>query len=257
MGTFTVTAVQYNIAWEDKQANFRKIEKLIRHIGQTDIIVLPEMFSTGFSMNVSGMAEPMDGPTVQWMQKTAAEKNAAVCGSIIVKENNCFYNRLLFVLPEGTVNKYDKRHLFTMGAEQKNYSPGTERVIVTFRGIRIILLTCYDLRFPVWSRNRNDYDLMAYVANWPAPRHKVWKTLLRARAIENQSYLVAANRTGTDANGIVYRGGSYTIDAKGKITRRLPKNAEGFITEKFSMDSLIKFRQKFPVLADADPHIVS
>ncbi|MDX9880609.1 MAG: amidohydrolase [Prolixibacteraceae bacterium] len=252
MNNFNVTIVQYNIEWENKQANFRKIEKLASRIDTTDLIVLPEMFSTGFSMNVSEMAEKMSGLSVNWMKQFSVEKNAAVCGSLIIEENGKYYNRLLFVQPDGQVFWYDKRHLFTMGDEQTYYSPGNERLIVEFRGFRILPLICYDLRFPVWSRNQNDFDLMVYVANWPAPRRKAWNTLLKARAIENQSYLIAANRTGTDANGIKYSGGSYAIDAKGKITRELEKNEENIISEKFSIGSLQKFRQKFPVLNDTD-----
>ena len=252
MTTIKVSIVQYNIEWENKQANFRKIEKLANQIDTTDLIVLPEMFSTGFSMNVSGMAEKMNGLSVNWMKQFSVEKNAAVCGSLIIEEDRKYYNRLLFVQPDGQIHRYDKRHLFSMGDEQKHYSPGNKRLIVDFRGFRILPLICYDLRFPVWSRNQNDFDLMIYVANWPTPRRKAWKTLLKARAIENQSYLVAANRTGTDANGINYSGDSYTIDGKGKITRKLEKSEEGAISEKFSLESLQKFRQKFSVLNDAD-----
>ncbi len=252
MKNLTTSIVQYNIAWEDKQANFRKIEKLVDQIDTSDLIVLPEMFSTGFSMNVSGLAEKMNGLSVNWMKRLSAQKNAAICGSLIIEEARIYYNRLLFVQPDGQVFWYDKRHLFTMGNEQNYYTSGNQRLIVEFRGFRILPLICYDLRFPVWSRNRNDFDLMVYVANWPTPRRKVWKTLLKARAIENQSYLVAANRTGTDANGINYSGGSYTIDAKGKITRQLAKNEEGILSEKFSLESLQRFRQKFSVLNDAD-----
>lgn len=252
MTNLTISLVQYDITWEDKYANRRKIENLIQQIESTDMIVLPEMFSTGFSMNVESMAEQVDGQTVVWLKKIAKEKDVAICGSIIIQENNQYFNRLLFVEPDGKINSYDKRHLFTMGNEQKYYTPGEKQLIVEFKGFRILPLVCYDLRFPVWSRNRGNFDLMIYVANWPAPRQKAWKTLLRARAIENQSYLVAVNRTGTDVNGIVYVGGSYTIDAKGKIIQQLSKNEEGIITEKYSLESLQRFRKHFPVLDDAD-----
>jgi len=252
MTNLTISLVQYDITWEDKYVNRRKIENLIQQIESTDMIVLPEMFSTGFSMNVESMAEPMDGQTVVWLKKIAKEKDVVICGSIIIQENNQYFNRLLFVRPDGKINSYDKRHLFTMGNEQKYYTPGEKQLIVEFKGFRILPLVCYDLRFPVWSRNRGNFDLMIYVANWPAPRQKAWKTLLRARAIENQSYLVAVNRTGTDVNGIVYVGGSYTIDAKGKIIQQLSKNEEGIITEKYSLESLQRFRKHFPVLDDAD-----
>lgn len=252
MANLTISLVQYDIAWEDKYANFRKIENLIQQIESTEMIVLPEMFSTGFSMNVALMAEPMDGQTVEWLKKIARDKDVAICGSIIIQENNQYFNRLLFVQPDGKINSYDKRHLFTMGNEQKYYTPGEKQLIVEFKGFRILPLVCYDLRFPVWSRNSGNFDLMIYVANWPSTRRKSWKTLLRARAIENQSYLVAVNRIGVDANGIVYNGDSYTIDAKGKIIQKLPKNKEGVITEKYSLESLQKFRRNFPVLGDAD-----
>lgn len=252
MPSLNVAVVQYSIEWENKTANFRKIEKFCDQKEALDLIVLPEMFSTGFSMNVSSLAEEMDGQTVKWMQQLAGNKNAAVCGSAIIRENNLFFNRFLFVHPDGKVEKYDKHHLFTMGEEQHYYFPGNKKIIIAYKGFRILPLICYDLRFPVWSRNRNDYDLMIYVANWPAPRYSAWKALLRARAIENQSFVVAANRTGTDANGIKYCGGSFIIDAKGKIIQKLPKNWEGVIAEKYNLDSLMKFREKFPVLKDAD-----
>ncbi len=252
MTNLIISIVQYNIAWEDKQANFKKIEKLIRQDKSTDLFVLPEMFSTGFSMNTLSMAEETGGPTVKWMQKIAKEKEAAVCGSIMIKEKGSCFNRLVFVHPEGNIEKYDKRHLFTMGNEQKYYSPGNERLLINYKGFRILPLICYDLRFPVWSRSRNDFDLMIYVANWPAPRRKAWKVLLRARAIENQAYLVAANRTGTDSNRLRYSGDSFAIDAKGKIIQKLNQNQEGILTEKISLESLQKFRRKFPALNDAD-----
>ena len=252
MTNLSVSILQYNIVWEDKQANFHKIGNLIQQIDSSDLLILPEMFSTGFSMNVSAMAEPMDGYSVEWMQNQAMTQNIALCGSLIIRENDNYFNRLVFVFPDGSLIKYDKRHLFTMGDENRSYSSGNDRLIVEYKGFRILPLICYDLRFPVWSRNRQDFDLMVYVANWPAPRRKAWKTLLKARAIENQSYLVAANRTGTDANGIVYCGDSFSIDAKGKITGRLQKNEEGIITEKFSLESLHRFRRNFPVLDDTD-----
>lgn len=253
MTNLTISLIQYDIIWEDKLANFKKIGLLLEKIiGSSDIIVLPEMFSTGFSMNVSSLAESMDGQTVSWMKKIAKEKNQAICGSLIIQENGCFFNRLLFVQPDGQMDSYDKRHLFTMGNEQKYYSRGEKLMIVEYKGFRILPLVCYDLRFPVWSRNTDNFDLMIYVANWPAPRQKAWETLLKARAIENQSYLVGVNRIGTDANGINYSGGSYAIDAKGKIIQRLSKNEEGVITEKYSLESLQRFRKHFPVLDDAD-----
>lgn len=248
----TISAIQADLVWENKAANLQKFEALAETIPFTDLIVLPEMFSTGFSMNGSILAETMDGITVEWMKKLAAKKNAAICGSVIIANQGHFFNRFIFAEPNGKLSHYDKRHLFTMGNESDFYTAGNQRIIISYRGFRILPLICYDLRFPVWSRNQNDYDLLIYTANWPAPRRHAWKTLLQARAIENQSYLIAVNRTGEDANGIRYCGDSLIIDAKGKITAQLPDNHEGVITETFSLESLQQFRKKFPVLNDAD-----
>lgn len=247
-----LSAIQTNLVWENKQANLNKFALFAKNMEDTDIIVLPEMFSTGFSMNVSAMAEPMNGPTISWMCELASKKNAAVCGSIIISEAGHFYNRFIFAEPDGNLNWYNKRHLFTMGNESEYYTHGAQRQIIQFRGFLILLLICYDLRFPVWSRNCNDFDLIIYTANWPAPRRHAWLTLLQARAIENQSYVFAVNRTGEDANGVRYSGNSLAIDAKGKITAQLPDNTEGIVSEVFSLESLVQFRRKFPALNDAD-----
>lgn len=247
-----IALLQYDIEWENKQANIDKIEQMVSGTEGADLIVLPEMFTTGFSMNISDCAEKMDGQTVVWMKQFAQNRNVAICGSIIIEENGVFYNRLIFVKPDGRIYEYDKRHLFTMGNEQNYYTPGNQRKIIEYKGFRILPLICYDLRFPVWSRNQNEYDLMIYVANWPAPRRAVWNTLLQARAIENQAYVTAVNCIGTDANQINYKGDSCFVDAKGKVTQTLPINTEGVLVEVFSLDSLRKFREKFPVLNDAD-----
>jgi predicted amidohydrolase len=193
----------------------------------------------------------MNGTTVAWMKKQALKYNIAICGSTIISEKEEIYNRFLFVTPDATAY-YDKRHLFAMGGEQACYNSGNSQVVVNFRGWRIMLLICYDLRFPVWSRNKNNYDLVIYVANWPASRRKVWDTLLKARAIENQCYVAGCNRVGTDDRNIVYNGGSKIVDERGELINEDADNAQGIIHSKISLDRLHKFRDDFPVWKDAD-----
>lgn len=209
--------LQANLEWENIERNVSLFEKKIKDLPQeVDIIILPEMFSTGFSMNAKNLAEPVDGPTLQWMKKMAAEKDAAVTGSLIISENGNFYNRLYFVHPDGTSQKYDKRHTFTLAKENETYASGKERLIVKYRGWKICPLVCYDLRFPVWARNTEDYDLLIYVANWPAARVAAWDTLLKARAIENMSYCIGLNRVGRDGSDLNYVGHSAVYDCLGK-----------------------------------------
>jgi predicted amidohydrolase len=247
-----LTVLQADPVWERPSENLALFSKLISNLGPTDLILLPEMFSTGFSMSPYSLAEPLAGPAVTWMKEQAAHTNAAIAGSIILKDKGNYYNSLLFVMPDARVFRYDKRHLFRMAGEEQAYTPGTSRCIVEYLGWRICPLICYDLRFPVWSRNRNDYDLLVYHANWPAARNEVWETLLKARALENQAYVAGINRCGTDGNGIGYIGNSMILNAKAEIQAHAG-NASGIALQSaLSAEKLIQFREKFPVLKDAD-----
>ncbi len=252
-----VSVFQLDLVWENAEANRSKIDEwLLKINGKADVVFLPEMFATGFSMNAAAFAEPMDGETIGWMKAKCAEHQVALCGSLMVKENGQYFNRLVFVEPSGTVHYYDKRHLFSMGLENQHYSKGTKRLIVEYKGWRICPLVCYDLRFPVWSRNRNEYDILLYVANWPQSRAEVWKTLLKARAIENQSYVAGVNRIGVDGNLIAYSGNSQLIDPKGNVISGIADHHKGIITAGFSYSELQKFRTDFPVLNDADTFVI-
>lgn len=250
MNNLQISIIQPGLAWESRDANLNHIASLISGIEETSLVILPEMFATGFTMNAEQFAEAMDGPTLSWMKEKAAEKEAAIAGSIIAKEGAVFFNRLLWVTPGGEVQWYDKRHLFTMGGENLHYSPGNKRLIVDYKGWRICPLICYDLRFPVWSRNKGDYDLLIYVANWPSARQHVWENLLVARAIENQAYVAGVNRVGSDAGGIGYEGGSAVVDAKGGAT--FLGSSEQVKTFTVSLSELHRFREEFPVLNDRD-----
>ncbi|MCB0641885.1 MAG: amidohydrolase, partial [Phaeodactylibacter sp.] len=219
--------------------------------GKTDLIVLPEMFTTGFSMRSEDLAEPMDGPTVRWMQDQAEKLGAVLCGSFIAEERALYYNRLVWMRPDGQYFTYDKRHLFTLADEQDYFTPGSERLLVEWKGWTICPLICYDLRFPVWSRNNGNIDLLLYVANWPSKRRHAWKTLLRARAIENQCYTVGVNRIGTDANEHPYAGDSSCIDFAGEILYQAAQ-VEQVCQMELSHDAQESFRARFPFLRDAD-----
>ena len=210
-----VTILQRDITWANPAANRERCDEAINRNAGADIYVLPEMFSTGFCTHPDGIAEPADSDTLQWMKDKAKETNAAIAGSVAVTENSKFYNRFYFVYPDGKVQHYDKHHLFTYGGEHLRFTAGTERVVVEFRGVRILLEICYDLRFPVWARNHGDYDMILYVASWPTPRVEAWSALLKARAIENQCYVAGVNRVGTDPS-CQYCGGSVVIDPYGK-----------------------------------------
>ncbi len=246
-----ITTVQCDIEWMQKEKNLGRLSRLIDDCEATDIIVLPEMFATGFCMDSSKIAESVGGEVQQWMLAEARKHNAAVVGSVATQENGNYYNRLLFVEPDGTVTAYDKRHLFTYSGENKNYSAGEERIVAEFRGARILLQVCYDLRFPVWSRNQNDYDVAIYVASWPTSRIAVWDTLLKARAIENQCFVVGVNRVGTDP-ACEYPGHSTIIHPYGKAITIHPESEESCITTEIDMENLFVFRDKFPVLHDSD-----
>ena len=250
-----IAVFQLDLVWENPEANRAKIDELLLNTNtNTDIVFLPEMFTTGFSMNVSELAETMDGETVQWMKKRSSKHQLALCGSLIIEETGQFYNRLLFVEPSGEIHFYNKRHLFTMSNEESHFQKGTERLIVHYKGWRICPLICYDLRFPVWSRNRNEYDLLVYSANWPRNRNEVWNTLLKARAIENQSYVVGVNRVGIDGSEIDYSGSSQVLNPKGEHLVKSLSDTEEVLIASLSFQEMADFRSKFPVLNDADDY---
>lgn len=251
MQDLTVTLLQCQLAWEKPADNRRQFEQLIVEASpDTDLIVLPEMFTTGFSMNALANAEAPGGDTENWLRGLATARDCAITGSIAVRENGAVFNRLLFATPTGVI-VYDKRHLFRMAGEHKRYSAGSERVIVEWRDWRIKPEVCYDLRFPVFSRNREDYDALIYVANWPAARSSHWRALLVARAIENQACVVGVNRIGSDANGLDYSGDSLAIDARGEVLADLGDRPE-VCSVVFSADALLDYRKAFPCHMDAD-----
>ena len=259
MNILRTTLVQTDLYWQDIDANLAMLEEKIWQIDEdTDLIILPEMFNTGFSMNAEKFAEPMNFNTFKWMNQMAKQKNAAICGSYIVKESTNYYNRLYFIDPEGSFDFYDKRHLFRMGEEHLTYSEGKKRMIREFRGFRIMPLVCYDLRFPVWIKNQYDkdadaleYDVLVFVANWPAPRTNVWDTLLKARALENQCYSIGVNRTGKDGEGIEYSGNSVIYDYKG-LSLNDVSTEPSIQTVELNLEELKAFRKKFPVYLDWD-----
>jgi omega-amidase len=248
-----VTIIQTALHWQDADANRQMFsEKLAATQPATDLIVLPEMFTTGFSMGASELAEDADGPTLQWMKEEAAKYDAVLTGSVIVKEGESYYNRLYWVRPDGTYEHYNKRHLFRMAKEHHTYTAGKEKLLVELKGWNICPLVCYDLRFPVWSRNtQSQYDLLLYVANWPKPRANAWSTLLQARAIENLSYVVGVNRVGSDGNRNPYSGDSAVIHPKGYHLLETHE-VEGVHTITLSKQELTDFREAFPAHLDAD-----
>ncbi len=252
MQDLRVTLVQSHLHWEDAAENRALFTAKFKDLrGTTDLVVLPEMFTTGFTMRSRELAEGMDGRTVAWMHEQAHAIDAALYGSVIIREGDHCYNRGLFVTPDGTVTTYDKRHLFRFAKETDHYTAGTERVVVEWRGWRILLQICFDLRFPVFARNRGDYDAILYVANWPEVRRYPWSHLLIARAIENQCHVVGVNRVGQDGNGHLYSGDSAAIDPRGAVTGLAP-GAEGMLTTVFDRVALEHFRAKFPVAMEAD-----
>ncbi len=249
----TIAALQVDLLWENIVGNQTKFGNLIEDLDtNVDLVILPEMFTSGFTMNPEKVAEPMNGSTIAWMQASAAKQNISIMGSFIVKEDNNFFNRMVFVDSAGGIQFYDKRHLFRMGNEHNYYSSGDQRKVFTYKGWRILPQVCYDLRFPVWSRYRNDYDLMVYVASWPESRRNIWNVLLQARAIENQAYLVGVNRVGVDGTGLSYSGDSVILDPKGMVIAGAKRGAESTLVETLSLDELSAFRAKFPAWMDAD-----
>ncbi|CAG5071700.1 Omega-amidase YafV [Dyadobacter sp. CECT 9623] len=248
-----IALVQSDLYWEDVTANLSSLEEKIAGIGEAvDVIVLPEMFNTGFTMN-SALAEPMNLTTTKWMKQIAAQTQALVVGSFAVSEAGHFYNRILCVRPDSTLFYSDKRHLFTLGKEHLAFQPGMKRLTVDWKGWKITPLICYDLRFPVWSRNSasDPYDLLIYVANWPSKRAHAWNTLLKARAIENQCYVAGVNRIGEDGNGLKYQGDSAALDYLGEPACMLG-DSDVIKIARFSKTDLKEYRTSFPVLADSD-----
>ena len=246
-----ITLIQTDLLWNDPVGNRARFEQKIAEAGSADLIVLPEMFSTGFCTQPRLAAEPLGGETLPWMKRIAQKTDCALAGSVAVEENGNYFNRFYFVKPDGSVFHYDKRHLFTYGGEHKEFTAGDKRVIVEYKGWRILLQICYDLRFPVWSRNRNDYDLALYTANWPTPRVDAWSALLRARAIENLCYVAGINRTGTDPN-CSYCGKSALLDFKGQTLADVEPGKEALLSAELDADALRDFRKNFPALQDAD-----
>jgi omega-amidase len=270
MSTLTITTIQTSLHWEDKSANLQMLEEKIKSIKEkTEIVVLPEMFSTGFSMKPELLAEDMEGETIHWMKRIAEEKKIILTGSVIIREGGHYYNRLVWMLPNGQHGHYDKRHLFGYADEDDHYTAGTKRLVASVKGWRINLLVCYDLRFPVWSRQTSpsdsfsegeggvatsgspEYDVLIYVANWPERRIHAWKTLLMARAIENQCYVVGVNRTGKDGKDINYSGESMVVDPMGEVlyTRKQEEHIHTITLDKTHLQTV---REKLPFLKDAD-----
>lgn len=253
MQDLRVTLVQRMLHWEDAAANRHMFgERFATLVGTTDLIVLPEMFTTGFSMQSAKLAEPMDGPTVTWMREQAQRTGAAIYGSVIIADGGRYFNRGLFVRPDGIVVHYDKRHLFRMADELHHYAVGERRVVTEWHGWRLLLQVCYDLRFPVFARNRSDYDAMLYVACWPEARRYPWSQLLIARAIENQAYVIGVNRVGMDGNGHHYTGDSVALDPKGQPIAQLTASAEEERNVVLDAATQQEFRAKFPAHLDAD-----
>jgi predicted amidohydrolase len=276
MSSLTITIIQPHLVWENKKANLELLTEKIESIKEkTEVVILPEMFSTGFSMQPKLLAEGKDGETVEWMKKIAASKKIIVTGSVIIEDPSTnaqdkpkYYNRLIWMLPNGEFGVYDKRHLFAFADEHKHYSAGNKRLIAQVKGWKINLQVCYDLRFPVWARQNpstnlspggeeqaSEYDLLVYVANWPEKRSTAWKTLLQARAIENQCYVVGVNRVGDDGNNIHYAGDSMIIDPLGEILYH-KTNEEDVFTYTLQKEKLNEVRERFPFWKDADPFII-
>ena len=267
MQFLSITTIQTNLHWEDKQANRNMLEEKILSIkDKTNIVVLPEMFTTGFSMNPSLLAEKMDGETVAWMRRLAKTKSIILVGSLIIEEDQKYYNRLIWMLPNGELGFYDKRHCFSLSGEHEHYTPGTKRLIASVGGWKVNLCICYDLRFPVWTRQviqsdpdqepAPEFDLLIYVANWPEVRSNAWKTLLHARAIENQCYVVGVNRVGSDIHDIKHSGDSMVIDPLGEVIyhKADDEHIQTIIIDKIKLNTV---REKFPFWLDGDHFLIT
>ena len=252
MEDFVIKGLNFDISWKRKNLNFQKIEEAFQD-EEADLFLLPEMFSTGFCMDAEEIAD-QNNESLNWMKDFASKKNAAICGSVSTKENGKFYNRMYFVEPNGNVQQYDKRHLFSFSGEDKIYTPGKERVVINYKGIRFLLQICYDLRFPVFSRNLSDYDVALYVANWPEKRVGAWEHLLKARAIENQSYVFGLNRIGTDGNDLFYKESSHCFFADGE---EISEKAGNIVQTKINLENLKNHREHFQFLNDRDDFTIN
>lgn len=247
-----IALIQTPLFWENPNKNRAYVNEKINSISQyVDLIVLPEMFTSGFTMNPKNVAETMQAETISWLKKLAKDKNCAITGSVVIEENKHYYNRLVFVFPSGEIQTYDKRHLFTLAGEDKVYTFGKNKLIVEYKGFKICPLICYDLRFPVFSRNVEDYDVLIYVANWPKPRVNAWDILLKARAVENMSYVIGVNRVGLDDNNLEYVGHSQAIDFLGNFIQEPQETEEIFIVE-LDKEKLLETRSKLAFLNDKD-----
>lgn len=252
-----IALIQTFLTWENPIENRSHLaQKITGFMEDVDVIVLPEMFSSGFTMNPQKVAETMQGETILWLQHMAKAKNCAIIGSLVITENDNFYNRLVFVFPTGEIQHYDKRHLFTLAGEDKVYTSGTQKLIVNYKGFKICPLVCYDLRFPVFARNVEDYDVLLYVANWPKPRINAWDILLKARAVENMCYTIGVNRIGTDANKHEYSGHSQAIDFLGNNLLE-PQESEGVFIVELNKEQVLETRKKLAFLNDRDKFSVS
>ena len=247
-----IALIQTELSWENPNENKALLQEKINAISQyVDLIVLPEMFTSGFTMNPENVAQTMQGEAISWLKETAKDKDCAITGSLVIEENGNYYNRLVFVFPSGEIQSYDKRHLFTLAGENKVYTSGTEKLIVEYKGYKICPLICYDLRFPVFARNVEDYDVLIYVANWPKPRINAWDILLKARAVENMSYVIGVNRFGLDANNLEYVGHSQAIDFLGNYIQE-PQETEGVFIVEFDKNEMLETRKKLAFLNDRD-----
>lgn len=257
MSNLTLSYLQIDLVWENSQANREAIEAKVLGLEGCDIVVLPEMFLTGFTMSPETCADPIDGDNLQWLIELASRSGKALAGSLSVLVAGEYRNRFLFITPEGRIAKYDKRHLFTMGDEPNHYTAGEERVIIHYKGWRIMPLVCYDLRFPVWSRNCDEYDLLIYVANWPAARRVAWRSLLQARAVENLAYVVGVNRIGSDGNGLQYAGDSQVVSFDGELLKDTEPFQATIETVSLNKEVLNDYRSRFPAAADRDAFTLS
>lgn len=254
----TVVIIQADLVWENPAQNRANFSKKINAVVDTiDLIILPEMFSTGFTMHPEKVYETMQGDTIAWMKEIAGKKKVAISGSLVIQENGNYYNRLIFVYPEGTVLTYDKRHTFTLAGEDKVYASGNEKLLINYKGWKICPMICYDLRFPVWARNVENYDLLIYVANWPKPRIAAWNALLKARAIENMCYCIGVNRVGFDANNYEYSGHSAVYDVLGTKISAIDPGVEQMETISLHKSHIKKYREKLQFLTDRDQFIIN
>ncbi|MAX05661.1 MAG: amidohydrolase [Flavobacteriales bacterium] len=251
-----ISLIQSDISWKDINKNLSHFSALISRIEKTDVILLPEMFNTAFCPASNHLAETMNGRTLNWMKEVAQKRACAICGSLMIQENGKVYNRLIWISRDGDISIYNKRHLFSLAKEHKNITKGEERLIIEIDGWRILPLICYDLRFPVFSRNDVDYDILIYLANWPTKRVDAWDTLLKARAIENQCYTIGLNRIGKDGDGIPFNGHSKIFGAFGKELLCAPKNEEKVLQIELSWDNLILKRRQMNFLQDRDDFIL-